>query len=136
MNRTIKRLAIPLAGAAVVGSSGFAFMASNTLTGDNYAGNGRAAISGYTVSGVHYNYVDNAGNPNLDYIKSVTFTLDHKASRASAQINNNQTWVPYTACSSADAYTWTCANSTGAAASLNYPGGSPSAADLSVSAAS
>jgi hypothetical protein len=120
----------------VLATSGFAFMASNTV-GTSYAGQGRGAIAGYTVSDVHYAFVNDTGNnPNLDYIKSVTFTLDHHAGSATADINNNQSWVPYHDCSSSDGYTWTCANSTGAAANLNYPGGSPSASQLNVDAAS
>lgn len=136
MNRTVRKLALPIGAAVVVGTSGFAFMAQSTVA-PSYAGQGRGSISGFNVTDVHYAYVDNAGNPNLDYIKSVTFTLDHHASRASAQINPNQaTWIPYADCTSGDGFTWVCSNSTGQAASLNYPGGSPSATQLSVSAAS
>lgn len=135
MNRIIKRLAVPLSAAAVLGTAGFAYMASNTVP-ETHAGAGQGTISGYAVSNVHYKYVENDGNPNLNYIKSVTFTLDHSANQVSAQIKPNQaTWVPYDSCTSADHYTWTCENSTGAAAALNYPGGSPSASMLSVSAA-
>ena len=136
MNRTLKRLALPVGAAAILGTSGFAFMATNSVD-QTYAGQGRALISGFSVSNIHYAFVNDTGNnPNLDYIKSVSFTLDHHANTATADIRNNQSWVPYHACSSSDGYTFTCANSTGSAANLNYPGGSPSASDLSIDAAS
>ena len=136
MNRRMKRLAVPMVAAAVLGTTGFAFMATNTVAATR-AGAGENVISGYDVSGVTYNYVDNFGNPHLNYIKGVTFTLDHAAARASAQINNSQTWVPYTDCHSGNGgYTWTCENSTGSAANLAYfPGGSPAASMLNISAA-
>jgi hypothetical protein len=138
MNRTLRKLMIPGVG-VVLATSGFAFMASNTVAASN-AGQGEQAISGYDVSNVHYTYVDTDGDPDTDYIKSVTFTLDHHASRASAQINNDQTWVPYEDCGSNDGFTWLCSNSTTNAANLNYsPGGTgndPSATALSVAAAS
>ena len=59
-----------IAVAAVIVNS-FALTASNTIP-DSVAGAGSAAISGYTVSTVHYNL--NATNPqNID---SVTFNVD------------------------------------------------------------
>lgn len=51
MNRTIKRLALPLGAAAILGTSGFAYMASNTVVG-SWAGEGQSTISGYDVSGI------------------------------------------------------------------------------------
>jgi hypothetical protein len=137
MNRIMKRMAVPVGAAIILGSSGFAYMAVNAVP-ESHAGAGESAISGYDVSGVSYKYIDNPGNPHLNYIKSVSFTLNHQASRASAQIRDNQnTWVPYTDCGSSDGgYSWTCSNSTGAAASLAYfPGGAPASDMLNVSAA-
>jgi hypothetical protein len=142
MRSIVRRVALPIGAAVVLGSSGFAFMAVNGVSG-THAGAGEAVISGYNVSDVHYNYIDNPGNPHLNYIKSVSFALDHKASRASAQIHINQnTWVPYTDCGSSDGgYSWTCSNSTGQAADLAYfgstigQGGAPAADALNVSAA-
>jgi hypothetical protein len=138
MNRMMKRMALPVGAAIVLGSSGFAYMAVNSVP-QSFAGAGENAISGYAVSGVSYNYIDNPGNPHLNYIKSVTFTLNHSASHASAQIRStsaNPSWVPYLDCSNTSGYTWTCANSSSQAADLAYfPGGDPHSDMLNVSAA-
>jgi hypothetical protein len=136
MNRTLRKVALPGVG-LVLATSGFAFMATNTVAASS-AGQGRHTISGFDVSHIHYTFVSDSGNnPNLDYIKSVTFTLDQPASQVAADINNNQnTWVPYHDCTTTDSQTFTCSNSTGAAVNLNYPGGSPSASELSVDAVS
>lgn len=53
MNRIIKRLAVPLSAAAVLGTAGFAYMASNTVDPSN-AGQGTGVVSGYHVYDVHY----------------------------------------------------------------------------------
>jgi hypothetical protein len=147
MRSIVRRVALPIGAAVVLGSSGFAFMAVNGVPG-THAGAGEAEISGYNVSNIHYTYVDvvNTPNPHLNYIKSVSFTLDHQASRASAQIrlhqNSSTSWVPYTDCGSPDGgYSWTCSNTTGNVADLAYfgstvgQGGAPSADALNVSAA-
>ena len=128
---------MPVGAAIILGSSGFAFMATNSVA-VTHAGAGENTVSGYDVSNVSYKYIDVSGNPHLNYIKSVSFTLNHRASRASAQIHINQnSWVPYTNCGSPDGgYSWTCENSTSAAADLAYfPGGAPASDMLNVSAA-
>jgi hypothetical protein len=139
MRSIVRRVALPIGAAALLGSGGFAFMAVNGVP-ESHAGAGENTISGYNVSNIHYAYIDNPGNPHLNYIKSVTFTLDHQASRASAQIHSTSAdpaWVPYTDCGSPDGgYTWTCQNSTSQAADLAYfPGGNPHSDQLNVSAA-
>ena len=53
MNRIIKRVVLPLGAAAVVGSAGFAYMATNTVDPSN-AGQGTGTVSGYHVYDVHY----------------------------------------------------------------------------------
>ena len=53
MNRIFKRLAVPLSAAAVLGTAGFAYMASNTVDSSN-AGQGTGTVSGYHVYDVHY----------------------------------------------------------------------------------
>src|SRR5688500_106215 len=58
--------------AAVMGLAGSAFTAGNTMPGDSNAGDGTTAITGYTVSAVHYAL--SATNP--ENIDSVTFNLD------------------------------------------------------------
>jgi hypothetical protein len=80
MNRTLRKLMIPGVG-VVLATSGFAFMASNSLA-ESHAGSGEAAISGYTVSDVSYT-IDTghigAYNENAANIATVSFTLDHPA---------------------------------------------------------
>ncbi|MFH2038076.1 MAG: hypothetical protein ABIJ65_01440 [Chloroflexota bacterium] len=65
------KLGIILLIAIVVSTSTYAFAAANTVP-TSKAGAGSGAISGYTVSNVHYNL--NATNPST--IDSITFTLD------------------------------------------------------------
>ena len=77
MKSIVRRVALPIGAAAVLGCSGFAFIAINGVP-ESRAGAGESAISGYNVSNIHYTYVDSIGNPHLNYIKSVTFTLDHR----------------------------------------------------------
>lgn len=48
MNRKLKTLALPIGAAVVLGTSGFAYMASNTVNPTN-AGEGQGNVYGYTV---------------------------------------------------------------------------------------
>ena len=64
------RLVAMFALALILATAAYGFAASNTVPGTN-AGDGSAAISGYTVSNVHYTL--NATNPaNID---SLSFTI-------------------------------------------------------------
>jgi hypothetical protein len=54
MNRTMKRMALPIGAALILGSSGFAYMASNTFADVPGAGAGTTPISGYQISDVHF----------------------------------------------------------------------------------
>jgi hypothetical protein len=64
------RLVAMFAMALILATAAYGFAASNTVPA-SYAGDGSAAISGYTVSGVHYTL--NATNPaNID---SLSFTI-------------------------------------------------------------
>ena len=81
MNRIIKRMAIPVGAAIILGSSGFAFMASNSVP-TSYAGDGSGDIAGYTVSNVSY-------GDNNDRIYSISFDLDNPAIHATAFVYNN-----------------------------------------------
>jgi hypothetical protein len=69
--RFIGRLAVVtmLAGVLVAGT--YAYTAANTVP-DSNAGDGSGAVTGYTVSAVHYNL----NGTNLSNVDSVTFTLD------------------------------------------------------------
>ena len=70
IKRTIKVFLVVIVAFAFA-SVATAYAAANTVDA-TYAGDGAAAISGYTVSAVHYNL--NATNPqNID---SVTFTTN------------------------------------------------------------
>jgi len=64
-----RRLALAAALAAVAAAS-YGFAAANTVPATR-AGDGAAAVSGYTVTNVHYNL--NAANPQQ--LASVTFTI-------------------------------------------------------------
>ena len=69
INRSLK-MATVLLIVLVLSMAIYAFAAANTVPASS-AGDGSGAISGYTVSAIHYNL--NATNPgNID---SVTFTL-------------------------------------------------------------
>ena len=92
MNRTIKRVALPIGAAALLGSTGFAFMAANSVQ-QTFAGNGGNVISGYTVSDVRYDLVDDAFAPfeaEQESIQRVSFTLDKPAQTVRAYINDKQ----------------------------------------------
>jgi hypothetical protein len=69
-NRILRFLAIFAMGLILTAATN-AFAAANTVP-TNKAGDGSGAISGYTVSAIHYNL--NATTPTT--IDSVTFTLD------------------------------------------------------------
>jgi hypothetical protein len=79
MNRIIKRLAVPLSAAAVLGTAGFAYMASNQ-TATSYAGSGDTTVSGYQVSPIHFITTPAAGGDA--YLLGITFSLDHSADPA------------------------------------------------------
>jgi hypothetical protein len=100
----------------VLGLSAFitAMTAANTVPASK-AGDGSGAISGYTVSAVHYNL--NATNPqNID---SVTFTLD------SAPVAGSTVKIKLVAAGS----TWFSCTMTGANASCTTTGATVAPAD-------
>lgn len=81
---------------AIIATSAFGFAAANTVPASN-AGDGQAAISGYTITNVEYNL--NTANPaNLT---SVQFTLA-PAVPASGQVrvslDGGATWLAAGAC--------------------------------------
>jgi hypothetical protein len=84
MNRTIKRLVIPVGVAAVVSTAGFAFMAGNTVASSS-AGEGDSGVSGYTVSGVNYSAQQGWGRTDaLFSVSAVKFVLTSVATSAPA----------------------------------------------------
>jgi hypothetical protein len=93
-----------LAGA--IGIAGFAFTASNTVP-DSKAGDGAGAVSGYTVSNVHYGL--NSTDPTS--ADSVTFTLNGTVADGStfkAQLVDGGTWYSCTAATASGTTTGTC----------------------------
>jgi hypothetical protein len=84
MNRTFKRLALPVGAAAALSTAGFAFMASNTVAASS-AGEGQADVTGYTVSGVNYSAQQGWESPssptfNQYKVSAVKFILTSNAS--------------------------------------------------------
>lgn len=103
--RSISGLA---AVAAAVGIGGLAFTASNTVPGTK-AGDGSGAVSGYTISGVHY-ALQSADPTKFD---TVTFNLDATpASGSTIKVKVGGSW-------------YSCTNVT-TAVTCNTSGGSPS----------
>lgn len=91
MNRTMKRLVIPAAAAAILGTSGFAFMASNSVA-ESFAGEGSATIAGFQVSNISYHQSEGA----LTYVNfdaDPAGNLQHTSANdpAEAQIHFNGT---------------------------------------------
>lgn len=86
----IRRLLVLGGGAAILGTAGFAYMASNTIP-NTAAGESVAAVSGYTVTGVTYNHASGSGCGGPCYINSVQFTLT--SDDPSAQNNGKPDFV-------------------------------------------
>lgn len=122
MNRIMKRMALPVGAAVVLGTTGFAFMAANTLD-TSYAGDsGIKTVSGYAISNVHYvtgGYVAGVGD---NTIQAVQFKLDHPAApiNVNAVLGDAHGGHTYAKCSTPSAAddattvsdpseTWTCA---------------------------
>ena len=103
MNRIVKRLAVPLSAAAVLGTAGFAYMAGGTVA-PSTAGLVHSAISGINVESVHY-YLCNGdeasssdpdGFSQICYANLVVQQPDHNApipSSVDVKIGANGTWV-------------------------------------------
>lgn len=121
MNRMIKRMVIPVGAAIALGSSGFAFMASNSVPLSR-AGDGTGVISGYNVSNIHYTTLGDwqPGNGN-NHISAVSFALDHAAtpSNVRALVSDVNGGHVYYKCSES-ANLWTC----------NFTGGQNSMAQM------
>jgi len=109
MPRKIRRF-LPVAVAAALATSGFAYMATNTVDPSN-AGLGSQTISGYDVHNIKYTSDNAATNPK---ITAVSFTLTNEGagktapSAAYAELNGVQS----TACTVSSG-TWSCAWSAG-----------------------
>lgn len=113
MSRRLRRLLIPLGVAVVLATSGFAFMAVNSVP-VSHAGEGAGVISGYDVSNVHYTLKDNGDSAvGTDYfIEAVSFELNAPATTVSASVWNSEQAAAYGDCSTSNGGTrWTCYHS-------------------------
>lgn len=77
MNRTLKRIVAPVGAALIIGTSGFAFMASNSVPVTR-AGEGSNGIVGYEVSNVRYQMLA-VGAAGGQVIGGVSFDLNAPA---------------------------------------------------------
>lgn len=84
MNRYVKRLALPLGAAAILGSSGFAYMANNQVQASSL-GESTAAVTGYSVTGINYSSQQGWGKPFPIFSTSAAkFVLTSNATTAPA----------------------------------------------------
>ena len=108
------RLVIVFALVLLVGGATYAFTASNTVGGNNFAGSGSGVISGYTVTAnsIHYTIdTANAGGPG---ISQVAFTVNNPASDVKVQLVGGGTWYDCGAATGGSApYSVTCNTTVG-----------------------
>jgi hypothetical protein len=82
-----RRLALSALLALVVAASGYAFTATNTIASGGAAGDGSAAISGFTITNVAYQLsAANAAN-----LQSVSFTVAPAAGSVQAKVVSTST---------------------------------------------
>ena len=95
------RYVAALIAAVCVAAGIYAFTASNTVPGSK-AGSGSGAITGYTVSNVHYTL--NSTDPTK--LDAVTFTLDAAAGTVKAQVDTVAgDWY---SCTNPSGNNWSC----------------------------
>ena len=98
--RRRRRVVAIVAAAAALSFAAYAFTASNTVP-TSKAGDGNAAISGYTVTNVSYVLASNPAN-----IDKVTFTLSDTAATVKAKVVSAST--TYDSCSNTGGNSWSC----------------------------
>lgn len=108
MNRIVKRMAVPVGAAIILGSSGFAFMASSNVDA-SHAGSGVGVVGGYNVSDITYDTAANYGGDA--YLVSVSFSLDNPAKLSNVGVYVDHDWSNQSA-----RYT-NCTNDNGSATS-------------------
>src|SRR5690242_15269988 len=92
VNRIIKRMAVPVGAAIILGSSGFAFMASNTVA-QSFVGEGQGDIAGYAVSGTSY-HTSNGDLTWASFYADPRGPKDSSSDPAEAQITfDGQNWI-------------------------------------------
>lgn len=79
MNRTLKRLALPLGAAAILGTSGFAFMA-NGYVQNSHASDGTGTVIGYATYDVHFVGGGTGGNIGYVHFNSIPQDNSHDTS--------------------------------------------------------
>jgi hypothetical protein len=95
------RYVAALIAAVCVAAGIYAFTASNTVPGSK-AGSGSGAITGYTVSNIHY--TPNATDPTK--LDAVAFTLDAVAGTVKAQVDTVAgDWY---SCTNTSGNNWSC----------------------------
>jgi archaellin len=95
------RYVAALIAAVCVAAGIYAFTASNTVPGSK-AGSGSGAITGYTVSNIHY--TPNATDPRK--LDAVAFTLDAAAGTVKAQVDTVAgDWY---SCTNTSGNNWSC----------------------------
>ena len=100
MSRTFKLFLILLV-VVVIAVSAYAFAAANTVP-TSKAGEGSGAVSGYTVSSIHYDL--NATDPTT--LDDVTFTLDAAATTVQVKlVSTGSTWY---SCTNLGTNNWKC----------------------------
>jgi hypothetical protein len=90
---TGRRLVLPVVIAGLVATGAYALTASNTVP-ESKAGDGAGAITGYTVSAIHYTL-----NSDASKIDQVSFTLDSTPPAGSvikAQLVSGGSWFDCT----------------------------------------
>lgn len=100
MNRYVKRLALPLGAAAVLGTAGFAYMASNTVATAGL-GEGYSPVAGYTATNIGFNVDHNINKPvgsncgglNGCHINNVQFHLASQAAPGTQAYDNPPAFV-------------------------------------------
>lgn len=96
MNRIIKRMALPLGAATVLGTTGFAFMASNAVD-VSHTGEGVHSVGGFTIENISYVGCDTA-NGNDCYTDFFAYATDGSGYiPGSAEIKEGGAWYTCTA---------------------------------------
>jgi hypothetical protein len=102
----VARALVTLLAAGALAAGTYAFTASNTVDATQ-AGDGNAAVTGYTVTNVHY--TRSATDPTL--LDSYSFDLNGPATVVDAKPVSAQ--ASYDSCSNTSANSWSCPAASG-----------------------
>lgn len=98
MNRTLRRIALPIGAAALLGSSGFAFMATNVQQASS-AGTSSNSVNGYNVNDIHYVACGTFTAMNGNFCNVEFKLVPHNGgapantgTNVQASVNNNGDW--------------------------------------------